>query len=51
MPIVYGTLRRIARQQLAGERRGHTLDRDGAEAYTRLVGLTRIEWRDRAPFL
>jgi RNA polymerase sigma factor (TIGR02999 family) len=52
VPIVYETLRRIARQQLAGERRGHTLTATALahEAYTRLVGLTRIEWRDRAHF-
>jgi RNA polymerase sigma factor (TIGR02999 family) len=52
VPIVYDTLRRIARQQLAGERRGHTLTATALahEAYARLVGLTRIEWRDRAHF-
>ena len=52
VPIVYDALRRIARQQLAGERRGHTLTATALahEAYTRLVGLTRIEWRDRAHF-
>lgn len=52
VPIIYDTLRRIARQQLAGERRGHTLTATALahEAYARLVGLTRIEWRDRAHF-
>ncbi len=52
VPIVYDTLRRIARQQLAGERRGHTLTATALahEAYMRLIGLTRIEWRDRAHF-
>ena len=52
VPIVYDTLRRIARQQLAGERRGHTLTATALahEAYAKLVGLTRIEWRDRAHF-
>jgi RNA polymerase sigma factor (TIGR02999 family) len=52
VPIVYDTLRRIARQQLAGEGRGHTLSATALahEAYARLVGLTRIEWRDRAHF-
>jgi RNA polymerase sigma factor (TIGR02999 family) len=52
VPIVYDTLRRIARQQLAGERRGHTLTATALahEAYARLVGLSRIEWRDRAHF-
>jgi RNA polymerase sigma factor (TIGR02999 family) len=52
VPIIYDTLRLIARQQMAGERRGHTLTATALahEAYTRLVGLTRIEWRDRAHF-
>lgn len=48
----YDTLRRIARQQLARERPGHTLSATALahEAYARLIGLTRIEWRDRAHF-
>jgi RNA polymerase sigma factor (TIGR02999 family) len=52
VPLVYDTLRQIARQQLARERRGHTLSATALahEAYARLVGLTRIEWRDRAHF-
>jgi RNA polymerase sigma factor (TIGR02999 family) len=52
VPLVYDTLRRIARQQIAGERRAHTLSATALahEAYARLVGLTRIEWRDRAQF-
>lgn len=52
VPLVYDTLRRIARQQLARERAGHTLSATALahEAYARLVGLTRIEWRDRAHF-
>ncbi|MCC7180298.1 MAG: sigma-70 family RNA polymerase sigma factor [Acidobacteria bacterium] len=52
VPLVYDTLRRIARQQLARERPGHTLSATALahEAYARLIGLTRIEWRDRAHF-
>lgn len=52
VPLVYDALRRIARQQLAHERRGHTLSATALthEAYARLVGLTHIEWRDRAHF-
>lgn len=52
VPLVYDTLRRIARQQLARERAGHTLSATALahEAYARLIGLTRIEWRDRAHF-
>jgi RNA polymerase sigma factor (TIGR02999 family) len=52
IPLVYDTLRAIARGQLARERQGHTLTATALthEAYGRLVGLTRIEWRDRAHF-
>ena len=52
VPVVYDTLRRIARQQLAHERRSHTLSPTALahEAYARLVGLTRVAWRDRAHF-
>lgn len=52
LPFVYDALRRIARQQLAHERAGHTLSATALahEAYARLVGLTRIDWRDRAHF-
>jgi RNA polymerase sigma factor (TIGR02999 family) len=52
VPLVYDTLRQIARQQLARERPAHTLSATALahEAYARLVGLTRIAWRDRAHF-
>lgn len=52
VPLVYDTLRRLARQQLARERSDHTLNATALahEAYAKLVGLTRIEWRDRAHF-
>ncbi len=52
MPLVYEELKAIARAQLAGERRGHTLDPTAAvhEAYLRLVRLDRIAWRDRRHF-
>jgi RNA polymerase sigma factor (TIGR02999 family) len=52
LPIVYDALRQIARQQLARERRHHTLSATALthEAYARLVRLTRIDWRDRAHF-
>lgn len=42
-------LRGIAHRQLVGERPGHTLETDGLvhEAYLRLAGLDRIQWRDR----
>jgi RNA polymerase sigma factor (TIGR02999 family) len=52
MPLVYDTLRGIAGRQLARERPDHTLSATALahEAYFRLVGLTRIDWRDRAHF-
>lgn len=52
VPLVYDTLRGLARRQLRRERHGHTLDPTALahEAYARLVGLERIEWRDRAHF-
>jgi RNA polymerase sigma factor (TIGR02999 family) len=51
-PVVYDTLRRMARARLRGERRGHTLD-SGAlvnEAFLELSGLERVEWKGRAHF-
>jgi RNA polymerase sigma factor (TIGR02999 family) len=51
--LVYDELRRMARRQLASEHPGHTLE-SGAlvhEGYLRLIGLDRIEWRDRHHFL
>jgi RNA polymerase sigma factor (TIGR02999 family) len=52
VPLVYDELKRIAHAQLGGERSGHTLDTTAVvhEAYFRLVGLERIDWRDRAHF-
>jgi RNA polymerase sigma factor (TIGR02999 family) len=52
VPLVYDELRRIARGQLDGEREGHTLNTGALvhEAYVRLVGLEKIQWRGRAHF-
>jgi RNA polymerase sigma factor (TIGR02999 family) len=52
MPLVYDELKLIAHFQLAGENPGHTLQTTAAvhEAYFKLVGLDRIDWRDRAHF-
>jgi RNA polymerase sigma factor (TIGR02999 family) len=52
VPLVYDTLRAIARQQLARERDDHTLSATALahEAYSRLIALERITWRDRAHF-
>lgn len=50
---VYPELRAIAQRQLGAERRGHTLQATALvnEAYMRLSGLDRIEWRDRVHFV
>jgi RNA polymerase sigma factor (TIGR02999 family) len=47
--LLHERLRLIAHRQLAGEGTGHTLETDGLvhEAYLRLEGLGRIQWRDR----
>ena len=52
MPLVHAELRRIARNRLRAERRGHTLQPTALvnEAYLRLVDLTRMHWRNRAQF-
>jgi RNA polymerase sigma factor (TIGR02999 family) len=53
VPLVYGELQRIARRQLARERPDHTLETGPLvhEAYLKLVGLDRMQWRGRAHFL
>jgi RNA polymerase sigma factor (TIGR02999 family) len=50
---LHDRLRWIARGQLAREDPGHTLETDGLvhEAYLRLSGLERINWRDRRHLL
>ena len=52
IPIVYDKLRRIAHQQLRGERSEHTLSTTALvnEAYLKLVNISQVEWRDRAHF-
>ena len=52
LPIVYDYLRVIARHQLARREGGGTLSTTGLvhEAYLKLVGQSRIAWRDRAHF-
>jgi DNA-directed RNA polymerase specialized sigma24 family protein len=46
---LHDRLRRIARGQMSREDEGHTLETDALvhEAYLRLAGLQRIDWRDR----
>ena len=52
MPLIYDELRRLARGYMRGERHGHTLQTTALinEAYLRLAGQRRIDWRSRAQF-
>jgi RNA polymerase sigma factor (TIGR02999 family) len=52
MPEVYEELRIVARRQLSGREGGGTLSTTGLvhEAYLKLVGQSRIAWRDRSHF-
>lgn len=53
LALLNESMRRIARRQLAGEGEGHTLETDGLvhEAWLRLEGLERVQWRDRQHLL
>lgn len=53
IPLVYDTLRRVARRQLRAERRNHTLSSAALvhEAYLELARLGDVEWKDRRHFL
>ncbi len=53
LTLLHERLRGIARRQLAGEAEGHTLETDGLvhEAFLRLGGLERMQWRDRQHLL
>ena len=52
LPLVYEQLRRAAEEQMAGERRDHTLSATALvhEAYLRLVGPRENPWQNRAHF-
>jgi RNA polymerase sigma factor (TIGR02999 family) len=52
VPLVHRELHQLARQFMATERAGHSLQPTALlnEAYLRLIGGTRVEWRDRAHF-
>lgn len=52
LPLVYDNLRRIAENELRGERVGHTLTPTALvhEAYLKLVQLDQIDWQGRAHF-
>ncbi len=49
LTMLYDRLRVIARRELAREEGGHTLETDGLvnEAFLRLVGVDRMQFRDR----
>src|SRR3954470_8507229 len=51
-PIVYRELHRLARGYMRRERSGHSLQATALvhDAYLRLTGYTRMQWRDRAHF-
>jgi len=52
IPLVYQTLRRLARRYMAGQKPGHTLQATGLvnEAYVRLIDCQQVKWKDRAHF-
>lgn len=52
VPLVYDELRRLAHHYMRGERPDHVLQTTALvnEAYLRLAGQSRMEWRDRAHF-
>jgi len=52
LPIVHQELRRAARRQMAGERRGHLLQPTALvnEAFLRLVDWKNVRWQSRAHF-
>lgn len=52
VPLVYDELHRLATSRLRMEREGHTLNATALvhEAYVRLVGQERVEWKGRAHF-
>ena len=52
LPLVYGELRRLARNRLRFERPGQSLQPTALvnEAYMRLVRLKRLQWQNRAHF-
>lgn len=52
MPLVYGELRKMARQHLNKERPGHTLQTTDLihETYLKLVDQRRVKWQNKAHF-
>ena len=52
LPLVYQSLKQLARQRMASERAGHTLQATALvhEAYLRLAGAKDVRWAGRAQF-
>src|SRR5438105_6056669 len=52
LPLVYQSLKELARQRMALERPGHTLQATALvhEAYLRLVGARGVRWAGRVQF-
>ena len=52
MPVVYDELHRLAHRLRLGERPDHTLNTTALvhEAYLKLAGLDRLDWKNRAQF-
>ncbi|MGE5815877.1 MAG: ECF-type sigma factor [Acidobacteriota bacterium] len=52
LPLVYSELHRLARDRMAGERAGHTLQTTALvhETYLRLVDGAQVSWQGRAHF-
>jgi RNA polymerase sigma factor (TIGR02999 family) len=52
MPLVYDELHRLAHNYMMQERANHTLQTTALvnEAYVRLIGAERVEWKDRNHF-
>ena len=52
LPLVYDQLRMMARRQLSGERKDHTLNATALvhEAYLKLVVQDQVNWQNRAHF-
>jgi len=52
-PLIYGDLRKLARNYIRKERIGHTLQPTALvhEAYLRIVGIERMTWEHRAHFI
>lgn len=52
IPLVYDEIYRLARRQMRGEKRNHTLQTTALvnEAYMKLVDLKNVRWENRAQF-